>query len=148
MEFMMKPSKSFTRSTLGVTCVGLLMFTTSLSSHANDSDRITQLEKQVQELKLRLNNLEAQRSPSAPSSQNKSTASNREATRPAANKTDMKVLAQWQGLKKGMSPDEVRAVLGAPLKTLANSAFTYWDYANQGSVTFTHGRLSGWTEPN
>jgi len=145
---MMNISKSFTRSTLGMACVGLLMLTTSLASHANDSDRIAQLEKQVQELKLRLTNLESQRGTAEHPPQHKATASNREASRPAASKTDQKLLAKWQRLERGMSPDGVRAILGEPLKIQTNTAFTYWDYANKGSVTFSHGRLNGWIEPN
>jgi predicted component of type VI protein secretion system len=151
---MMNLSKSFTRSTLGMSCVSLLLLTTSLPSHANDSDRITQLEKQVQELKLRLNNLETKTSASAQqrhaavsqSDGSRPTASVQQA--PVASKTDMKVLEKWRSLEKGMSPDQVRAVLGEPQKTQTNNTFSYWDYANQGSLTFAHGRLNGWTEPN
>ena len=134
---------------LGITCVGLLALTPSLSAHANDSDRITQLEKQVQELTLRLGNLEAQRSPPATQAQQKAAAPQSEATRVATvPKTDPKVLAKWRGLERGLSLDDVRAALGTPLKVQTNSTFTYWDYANQGSITFHQGRLSGWTEPN
>jgi hypothetical protein len=154
MESMMNLSKSFTRSTLGMFCVGLLLLTSSLPSHANDSERITQLEKQVQELKLRLNNLEAQGSVGA--QQRNAAASKTDGSRPtasaqqapAAPKTDVAVLAKWRGLERGMSPESVRAILGQPQKTQTNSTFTYWDYPNQGSVTFAHGRLNGWTEPN
>lgn len=145
----MKISKPLNRSTLAITCVGLLALTTSLSAHANDSDRISQLEKQVQELTRRLSSLEGQRSATANQAQQTTAAPQPEAARVAATpKTAPDVLAKWRGLERGLSPESVRATLGTPIKTVANSAFTYWDYPNQGSVTFHQGRLTGWSEPN
>ena len=114
--------------------VAYLLATFSISSFASDSDRITQLEKEVQELKIRLTNLE---SPS-----NKPQTSQR-----YSNLSDgWKNIANWRMLKKGMSYDDVRGTLGEPIR-IDGGNFTYWTYSNRGSVTFYNDRLDSWTEP-
>lgn len=149
LESTMNPTKPVSQSTFRIACSALLLLTASVSAYANDNDRITQLEKQVQELKLRLSNLEAQRATShQPSTVNTTRPAATPAQAPVVRQTDPKVLTKWQNLTRGMSPNEVRGILGEPLKILASSGFTYWDYPNKGSLTFHHGRLNGWTEPN
>ena len=105
------------------------------STLANDSDRITLLEKEVQELKLRLMKLEA---PQASDS-------NRQP--PASSKDGWKFLAKWRTVKKGMSTDDVRAVLGEPETVRAMGSFTFWSYSNRGTVNFYDEKVDGWTEP-
>ena len=114
--------------------IGTVALTISLGCYASDSDRITQLEKEVQELKIRLTNLE---SPS-----NKPQTSQR-----YSNLSDgWKNIANWRMLKKGMSYDDVRGTLGEPIR-IDGGNFTYWTYSNRGSVTFYNDRLDSWTEP-
>jgi hypothetical protein len=107
----------------------------SLNSVASDSDRITQLEKEVQELKLRLANLEAPQS---------NTTNRQKSLAPS---DGWKTLANWRSLKKGISYEDVRNTLGEPEKVKASGTFTFWYYLNRGDVTFYQDRLDGWTEP-
>ena len=111
-----------------------LLWTLSFGSLASDSDRITQLEKEVQELKNRLTTLE---SPVNKAIVQKSTVTN----------DGWKNLANWRSLKKGSSYDEVRTILGEPEKVRASGPLTFWSYSNRGEVTFYEDRLNGWNEP-
>ena len=59
-------------------------------------------------------------------------------------------LAVWKKLRNGMTPDEVRALLGEPCKTLELEDGQKWDYSptpNQASVLFTYGKVSGYVKP-
>ena len=118
-----------------LSAIGLALLTGATTALANDSDRITTLEKEVQELKLRLANLESPQS----------TPSNR--PKVVATKDGWKSLANWRSLKKGMGPDDVRGVLDEPAIVRASGPFTIWNYSNRGTVTFYEERLDGWTEP-
>jgi hypothetical protein len=111
-----------------------LLLTLSFGSIASDSDRITQLEKEVQELKNRLTTLE---SPVNKAIVQKSTVMS----------DGWKNLANWRSLKKGSSYDEVRSILGEPEKVRASGSVTYWSYSNRGEATFMDDRLYGWNEP-
>lgn len=104
------------------------------SSFASDSDRITQLEKEVLELKLRLTNLEVP--PVTTSTRQK----------PAASTESWKSLANWRSLKSGMSPDDVRAILGEPSR-VEGGIVTYWTYPSRGEVTFVRDQVTRWAEP-
>jgi len=112
--------------------VGSLFLTITLNTFASDTDRITLLEKEVQELKLRLLKIEAPQG----SKQNTLAASQ-----------GWKVQANWRSLKKGMSYDEVRTTLGEPVKVSASGPFTEWNYSNRSDVTFHQDKLYGWNEP-
>jgi hypothetical protein len=105
-----------------------------LNSFASDSDRITQLEKEVQELKLRLANLEAPKSKINPDQ------------KPVASSEGWKSVSNWRLLKKGMSYDQVKATLGEPARVQGGS-FTYWFYPNRSGVTFYEDKLDSWVEP-
>ncbi len=111
--------------------VGSLSLTVVLNTFASDTDRISLLEKEVQELKLRLMKIE----PPQGSQQNA-----------LATSQGWKVLANWRSLKKGMSYDEVRALLGEPDRVRAGG-FTFWYYVNGGTANFYKDKLDGWTEP-
>jgi hypothetical protein len=113
--------------------LGCLFLTLSFGSIASDSDRITQLEKEVQELKNRLTTLE---SPVNKAIVKKSTVTS----------DGWKNLANWRSLKKGMSFDEVRAILGEPGR-IQGGTLTDWTYPDQASVTFYNDRLHRWSEP-
>ena len=122
-------------SLLRVGAIGLALMTLSTISLADDSDRIKALEKEVQELKLRLSNLEAPQA--SPNNRSKA----------VATKDGWKSLVNWRSLKKGMSQDEVRSVMDEPATVRASGALTFWYYPNRGNVTFYEERLDGWTEP-
>jgi hypothetical protein len=111
-----------------------LLLTLSFGSIASDSDRITQIEKEVKELKNRLTTLE---SPVNKAIVQKSTVTN----------DGWNNLANWRYLKKGSSYDEVRTILGEPEKVRASGPLTFWSYSNRGEVTFYEDRLNGWNEP-
>ena len=102
---------------------------------AQDSERIKQLEREVQDIKMRLANLEA---PSKSSDSQKPVVSEKH-----------KVIANWRMLKKGMSFDEVRAILGEPLR-VNGGTITTWLYTNQVSISrvnFFRDKLDDWSEP-
>jgi len=55
----------------------------------------------------------------------------------------------WRKLEIGMPENEVRSILGAPIKVIKGSK-TLWYYPNiyKGFVSFDqNGNLSGWNEP-
>ncbi|MES2281557.1 MAG: hypothetical protein V4542_09095 [Pseudomonadota bacterium] len=105
-----------------------------LNSYASDSDRITQLEKEVQELKLRLTNLEPPQG----------VLNGRQ--KPVAAIEGWKHLANWRALKKGMTPAGVRATLGEP-ERIRSGTFDVWTYSSSGNVTFYKHKVEGWSEP-
>lgn len=106
----------------------------NFSSFANDSERISHLENAVNELRMRVKQLENSQSNS--SNQQKQVVVNEGA----------KSLANWRRLNKGMSYNDVRGVLGEPSR-IDTGGFTYWYYANNGRVYFYNDKLDGWKEP-
>jgi len=54
-------------------------------------------------------------------------------------------LANWRRLRKGMKPDQVRALLGEP-ERVEGGDFTYWYWAD-AHVIFYSGKLDRWSEP-
>jgi len=115
--------------------IGLAMLTLATTSLANDSDRITQLENEVQQLKQRLSTLE------------KLPGSAITSLKPIIFTDGWKNISNWRSVKKGMSQDEVRSVLGEPAIVRASGPFIKWSYSNRGSVDFYEERLDGWSEP-
>lgn len=55
-------------------------------------------------------------------------------------------LSSWRQLKKNMSEEQVRALLGEPAK-VNGGTFAFWHYRNGGAVTFYNDKLDSWTEP-
>ena len=106
----------------------------SFSSFANDSERINQLENQVQELKQRLQKLESLQQ--SPSNQQK----------PITSTQGWKSLANWRGLKNGMSYNNVRGLLGEP-ERIDGGTIALWHYPNLGNVLFTNDKVTSWREP-
>lgn len=113
---------------------GCLLLTFTLNSFGSDSVRITQLEKEVQELKIRLSRLE---SPQSSTNQPQKTIITGEG---------WKSLANWRSLKNGMSYDEVRSILGEPSRVDGGSV-AHWYYSNRGRVIFFLDKLDRWEEP-
>jgi len=113
---------------------GCLLLTFTLNSFGSDSVRITQLEKEVQELKLRLSKLE---SPQTITNQQQ---------RPIVSGEGWKSLANWRSLKNGMSYDEVRSILGEPAR-IEGGTLAYWRYSNGAFVGFFRDKVQQWEEP-
>ena len=114
--------------------LGCLFLSFTLNSLASDGERITQLEKEVQELKQRLTKLEVPQNASI--NQQKSILSSE----------GWKSLASWRSLKNGMSYDEVRSILGEPTR-IDGGTIARWYYSNQGIVFFFRDKLDRWEEP-
>ena len=125
-------NKSKTQLTTGL--FGCLLLTFSLNSFGSDSVRITQLEKEVQELKLRLSKLEA---PQTTTNQQQ---------RNIVSGEGWKSLANWRSLKTGMSYDEVRSILGEPSR-IEGGTSAYWHYSNGAFVGFFRDKAPRWEDP-
>ena len=65
--------------------------------------------------------------------------------RPIPASTKWQDLANWRQLRRGMKPDQVRALLGEP-ERVEGGDFTYWHWAN-AYVLFYSGKLDRWSEP-
>ena len=113
--------------------IGFLLMIASINSYAHDVERIKKLEQDVQELRTRLNNLET----------NKGSLVNVQ----KPNTSDgLQSLANWRQLQIGMSPVQVRDILGEPQRVRGGDV-AVWDYQNDGYVTFIRERLRSWNEP-
>jgi len=117
-----------------IASAGVLSLFLAANAPAQDSERITALEKEVQELKVRLSKLEA--SPDA----------SEKKPPPAAPSEDVASLSNWKKLKTDMTTSEVRAILGEPIR-IDGAAFVSWHYKNGGQVRFVTGRVERWSEP-
>jgi outer membrane protein assembly factor BamE (lipoprotein component of BamABCDE complex) len=122
--------------------IAVLLSAVTFNSYADDSERIDQLEKQVQELKLRVSKLESLLSkPDATPS------------KPDANKDVVpsgnawKSISSWKKLASGMSHDDVKKILGEPSRERGGDYFETWNYPNSGYVMFRYGKVFRWTEP-
>ena len=114
--------------------LAIVITLTTFSSFANDSERISQLENEVNELKLRIQKLE--NFPPNTSNQQKQVLANEGA----------KSIANWRKLNRGMSYNDVRGLLGEPLR-IEGGGIATWRYASNGNVVFIRDKLSSWDEP-
>ena len=101
---------------------------------AHDSDRIDQLERDVQETKDRLSTLESKL-------QNKTNEKKHVTTG-----NGWESVANWRKLATGMDPSTVQKILGEPQR-VDGGKITFWSYENGGSVTFYQGKVDSWSEP-
>jgi hypothetical protein len=131
---MMNNSQSLISSIFKFGFTTLLLVTVSFSSVASDSDRITQLEKEVKELKIRLTTLE---SPQSNTSGNQ---------KPASSSEGWKSVANWRSLRIGMEPEYIRKLLGEPSR-IDGGTVAFWVYPNSGEVTFVREQVTQWREP-
>jgi hypothetical protein len=114
--------------------IGFLSLAVAFNSYAHDSDRIDQLEKEIQETKLRLSKLESLLS--NPSN----------AQKPVTSGEGWKSAMNWRKLTKDMSTSDVQKILGEPHRVDGGS-LTFWYYENGGEVTFHEGKVNRWHEP-
>lgn len=112
----------------------ILSLVATFSSYAHDSDRIEQLEREVQETKQRLSKLE-------------SMLRNKNEDRELVITGDgWKSVANWRKLTPSMSIRKVRDILGEPQR-IAGEKNAIWYYKNGGVVKFYDGNVDKWTEP-
>ena len=104
------------------------------SSSAALSRRIEHLERANAELERRVRLLESLITTQGPQIPRASTSSGSQD------------LSNWRRLRRGMSMDEVRAVLGEPERVEAG-AVTVWRWGN-ANVYFLDDKLEGWSEPS
>jgi hypothetical protein len=117
-----------------IVVVAFLALAPATNSHAQDIERIAQLEREVQELKVRVSKLESLLN------------SLNNGEKPVASNEGWKSLANWRKLASNMSMDDVRTILGEP-KRIESHTLTFWIYQNDGRVTFISGKLNSWKEP-
>jgi hypothetical protein len=114
--------------------IGLLSLVVAFNSYAQDSDRIDQLEKEIQELKLRVLKLE-------------SLISNPSLAQEAAPLGEgWNSVANWRKLSTDMDYSDVRKILGEPQR-IDGGNLARWVYQNGGEVFFFLGKVDRWEEP-
>ena len=109
-------------------------FVVAFNACAHDSERIEQLERELQEIKERLSVLEAL------------LLQENEATETEGTSDGWKSLANWRRLKTGMNPGTVQTILGEPQR-IRSGNLTIWQYENRGRVIFVEGKVESWSEP-
>ena len=112
----------------------ILSLVATFSSYAHDSDRIEQLEKEVEETKQRLLILES-----------KLLIKNDEKELVIAD-DGWKSVANWRKLTFGMSSLSVKEILGDPHKVVG-AKNAVWYYDNGGVVRIIDGNVDRWSEP-
>jgi hypothetical protein len=118
-----------------ISIIGFLSLTVTFNAYANDGDRIDQLEKENQEIKLRLLKLESLlRNPS-------------NARTPVDSGEGWRSIANWRKLTTDMGTDDVRKILGEPSHISGGTGPAIWRYRNGGSIMFFKGKIDSWTEP-
>ena len=112
-----------------------LAFQVNAQSGATD-ERIRLLEAQILQLNGRVSALEGMLNQAKANQQ------------PIVTGEGWKSKANWRKLKKGMSEDDVRALLGEP-ESVKAVIFTRWEYGRYGYVQFHDTRgVNGWGEPD
>ena len=116
-----------------ISLVAVLSLLVTSISFAHDSDRIDQLEIEVQILKQQVSELQSMLH-----------GNNKEKF---VSKGDgWKSLANWRKLTTGMDETAVRRILGEPQR-IRGGIVAFWYYQNGGTVNFMGGLLQGWSEP-
>lgn len=114
--------------------IGFLSLAVAFNSNAQDGDRIVQLEKEIQELKIRISKLESLLS--NPSSAQEIVTSGEGWTS----------VTNWRRLSTGMHTSDVRRILGEPDR-VDGGTLAAWYYKNGGTVRFLDGKVHEWREP-
>jgi hypothetical protein len=95
--------------------------------------RVDSLERRIADLEARISQLESPRR-----------------AEPAANRAqtgNSRDLANWRRLREGMTYEQVRTILGEPVR-IRGGGVAFWTYPRGGEVGFVSGRLSSWKEPD
>jgi len=127
-----KPSNAITKI-FKITAIGLLGMA-AFSAHAQNDPRVDRLEAEVRDLQLRLSKIEAAQGGLAVGQ------------KPEASGSGWKSLSNWRQLKTGMTPEQVRAILGEP-RRISGGKVARWEYSNGGASTFMDEKLFSWQEP-
>jgi outer membrane protein assembly factor BamE (lipoprotein component of BamABCDE complex) len=128
-------SVDYLRETMSKTLSLIVIATMAASSSfAHDTDRLNQLEKEIRELKLRLNKLDPIEKVE------------KDSDGPIEYSGNRRPLTNWRKIEKGMTPATVRKLLGEP-ERIQGGGFTRWYYPDQGNVIFYEGGVDGWSEP-
>lgn len=114
--------------------LGFFAFSVALDVHADDSARIDRLEKQVQELTVRLSNLESQLHDQDGFQEF------------VANGDGWRSIANWRKLTTAMGYDDVERILGTPERVNGGN-LAHWYYPNGAKVVFIRGKVESWSEP-
>jgi hypothetical protein len=107
--------------------VALLMVVAS-TAHAQDADRIDQLERRIEAIEAQLSELTSSQVQRFKTGEG------------------WKSLSNWRSLRRGMRPIEVREILGDAHR-IDGGYFTRWHYKNGGVVVFANEEVNEWTEP-
>ena len=118
-----------------ITIIGFLLLSVAINANAKDIDRIDRLEKEVQELQLRVLKLESLLSNPSKSDEHSTSGEG------------WKSVKNWRLLTTGMDYSAVQKILGEPHRVVGGD-IAFWYYQNGGSVTFMQGNVYGWSEPH
>ena len=120
------------------TAIALFLCSLALQVNAQSGatdERIRLLEAQIVQLNGRVSALEGMLNQAKANQQ------------PIVTGEGWKSRANWRKLRKGMSENDVRALLGEP-ELIDGGGFTHWRYPRRGKVTFWRGDgVDNWTEP-
>lgn len=114
--------------------IGLLSLVVSSNSNAQDTVRMNQLEKQIQELKLRISTLESILMSPSPDQE----------IEPSSE--GWKSVFNWRKLSPNMDSNDVKRILGKPHRVNGGARAT-WYYQNDGRIVFFKGKVYSWNEP-
>ena len=117
-----------------IVIIGFLSLAVAFNAYAHDRVRIDQLEKELQETKLRLLKVESLLSNPG------------NAQKPLTSGEGWKLAMNWRKLANDMSTGDVRKILGEPHQ-VDGGALTTWYYQNGGKVMFVKEKVIRWTEP-
>jgi outer membrane protein assembly factor BamE (lipoprotein component of BamABCDE complex) len=129
----MGKSSNATTKVFKITAVGLLGIA-AFSAHAQSDPRVDRLEAEVRDLQLRLSKIEAGQGGFVADQKLE------------ASGLGWKSLSNWRQLKTGMTPEQVRAILGEP-RRITGGSIAEWFYPNGGVSMFMQEKLYRWTEP-
>ena len=117
-----------------IALLGFLLLFVAFNANAHESARIDRLEKEIQELNLRLSKLEFSLSNSTKA---------QELVTPGEG---WKSVVNWRKLSTDMETSDVRNLLGEPYR-VDGGQIAHWYYQNGGAVTFMSGKVYRWSEP-
>ena len=120
-----------------IATIGCLLLVIAFNSNAHESDeRVDQLEKELLEIKVRLSKLESL----------VANTSNTKTKNTSISGDGWRSVMNWRKLSTGMSPSDVRGILGEPNR-LNGGTFATWIYQNGGRVIFFDDKVHEWMEP-